>query len=75
LLGDLDAMNKRVKSTEQARQTAERKLMQEVASLQQLQALKEKEFSHRLENTGDAHRQNTQELRQLLMTQRQMGAK
>jgi chromosome segregation ATPase len=75
LQGDLDAMNKRVKSTEQARQTAERKLMQEVASLQQLQALKEKEFSHRLENTGDAHRQNTQELRQLLMTQRQMGAK
>lgn len=68
-------MNRRVRCAEQARETMERKLAQEVATSQQQQTLKEKEFSHRLENSGDAHRQNTQELRQLLTAQRRIGAK
>ncbi|XP_062518742.1 sodium channel and clathrin linker 1-like isoform X3 [Corticium candelabrum] len=75
LLGDLDQTNRQARTAEQSREAMERKLAQEVATLQQQQAIKEKEFSHQLENSGDAHRQNTHELRQLLTAQRRIGAK
>ncbi|XP_065828624.1 sodium channel and clathrin linker 1-like isoform X2 [Oscarella lobularis] len=75
LLGDLEGLQHRLKTAEQAKEAAERKIAREAAAWQQRHDLKEKEFGQRLEGSGEAHRQTSQELRHLLSAQQRIGAK
>ena len=74
-MGQVDELTQRLRKSEQAKEAAEMKRVQELATLEQRQEMKGKEMVYRLESSEDAHRKSIQELRNLLTAQHRVGAK
>lgn len=74
-LGEVDSLKQRLRLSEQAKEAAEVKLVQEMGTLERRQEMKEKEMVYRLESSEDTHRKSIQELRNLLTAQHRVGTK
>lgn len=74
-MGQVDELKQKLRKSEQAKEAAEMKRVQELATLEQRQEMKGKEMGYRLESSEEAHRKSIQELRNLLTAQHRVGAK
>lgn len=74
-MGQADDLKQRLRVSEQAREATEMKRVQELATQEQRQEMREKEMVYRLESSEEAHRKSIQELRNLLIAQHRVGAK
>ncbi len=74
-LGQADSLKQKLRLSEQARETAEMKLVQGLATLERKQEVKEKEMVYRLESSEEAHGKSIQELRNLMTAQHRVGTK
>ncbi len=70
-----DEFQQKVRHSEQGKEAAELKLVQEISAMAQRQEMREKEMAYRLESCEEAHQKSIQELRQLLTAQHRVGAK
>lgn len=74
-MGQADDLKQKLRLSEKSREAAEMKRVQELATLEQRQEMKEKEIAYRLESSEEAHRKSIQELRSLLTAQHRVGTK
>lgn len=70
-----DDLKQKLRFSEQAREAAELKLVQELVSLERKLVVREKEMAYRLEGSEEAHQKSIQELRGLLTAQLNMSTK
>lgn len=68
-------LQQQLRASEQAREAAELKLVQEVTALEKKCELREKELNCRLQSSEEAHQKSIYELRGLLKAQHRVGTK
>lgn len=74
-MGQADDLKQKLRVSEKAREAAEMKRVQELATQEQKQEMRAKEIVYRLESSEEAHCKSIQELRNLLTAQHRVGAK
>ena len=74
-LSQIDNLKQKLRVSEGAKEAAEVKLVQELATLEHKLEVREKDMSYRLESCEGSHRKSIHELRNLLTAQHRVGAK
>lgn len=74
-MADADNLKQKLRLSQQGKEAAELRLLQELATLERKQGVKEKEMRYRLESSEEAHQKSIQELRNLLTAQHKVGTK
>ena len=70
-----DRLQQQMRTSEQAKEAVELKLVQEVTMLERKFEVKEKELTCRLQSAEEVHQKSIQELRGLLRNQHRVGTK
>lgn len=75
LMNECEEVQQKMRLSDQARESAEVRLVRELATLAQRHDMKEKELTFRLESSEEAHRKSAQQLRDMLSAQHRVGTR
>lgn len=75
LLSEFDEIEQKLRHSEQSKEAAEIRLVQELATLAQRHTMKEKEMTARLESSDEAHQKSTQQLRDMISAQHRVSTR
>ena len=74
-MASADNLMQKLRVSQQGKEAAELRLLQELAAMERKQEVKEKEIKYRLESSEEAHQRSIQELRGLLTAQHKVGTR
>ena len=74
-MSEADHLQQQLRASEQAKEGAELKLIQEVTALERKYEVREKELNCRIQSSEESHQKSIHELRGLLKAQHRVGTK